>query len=780
MTQKDYRLAAIMFTDIYSFSKMMEKDEAGTLALLHTHNEIIESVVQSHGGEVIKTIGDAYLVDYKNTVDALKSALEIQRQLYSYNVAHENLQLLVRIGIHLGDIYFFERDAFGDGINIASRLQSTAHPGCICVSEDVYHQVLNKVDFDAVNLGRVNLKNISKEIRAYEIHTENLQFVPEHARPTQSAPGKAEAAIEAEAPAVITEESPSASQGQEKSANSSGQGAPSSGEEGQPSNSIKRSILNDIKVQGRRLTVEEARSKYAMYGEKAEDAILDLLKKGMLVDSPKRSPGGSYFGFTPAPGSRAERFLKIGEQLADEIATSIEDSVSKTKQGAYPSPSPGSGYNSGYGEYRYNRHAERERRRELKRQYKEEFKYGESDENYQNFLKDHSGESFPQYQDRLSDQATHSWVGFVFNGLFWAAASVGFFYIQKTYTPEIPWAMIPVAGWAVGVFQNFTGAIRKSAHAVKAKLYQNLEGEPFDLLKRLNRAKDSIWSHAASTLSVSILLGVINVFTLTYAKTDFPWAIFPVGAMVLSFLAHAPVSFSRIRKLKAQFKAALGGAFSQGQGDRGEGIPAGPYRDIYAVALRVKAEIVSQSQKAGKKSASFIDKDTINTLDEYVGQVKLLAERTAEVDRILDSIPMGNLATDKENLARRKGETQDGRLLAEYEKSIGEIERQEKSYQDLKNQRDILRLKLSSSVNSLTQFRMEAAKLSTLSELEGNVAFTDFKEKTSQLSTYLEDLRQGYAESETDPFAELERNAREGKLPDSAPSSTSTPDEAAH
>lgn len=176
MEEKDYRLAAIMYTDIVGFSKMMGENERETLALLKIHNYIIENAVSTFHGNVIKTIGDAYMVDFRNTVEALQCAIEIQEKLYEYNVSVVTNKILVRIGLHLGDIYFYEKDAFGDGVNIAARLQSFAKPGCICFSQDIYNQVLHKIDFHAENLGEVSLKNITKEIYAYEIETKNSEF----------------------------------------------------------------------------------------------------------------------------------------------------------------------------------------------------------------------------------------------------------------------------------------------------------------------------------------------------------------------------------------------------------------------------------------------------------------------------------------------------------------------------------------------------------------------------------------------------------------------------
>ncbi len=171
--KEDYRLAAIMFTDIYGFSRMMEKNERKMLALLNEHNSIIEKLVKQHNGHVIKTIGDAYLVDFNNTVHAVQCGVDIQKALHDFNINRPfEEQLFLRIGVHLGDIWFFENDALGEGINIASRLQGLARPGRIVISHDVYNLVFNKLDIEIFSLGKAKLKNITKEIFAYEIPTE--------------------------------------------------------------------------------------------------------------------------------------------------------------------------------------------------------------------------------------------------------------------------------------------------------------------------------------------------------------------------------------------------------------------------------------------------------------------------------------------------------------------------------------------------------------------------------------------------------------------------------
>ena len=126
------KLAAIMFTDIVGFSRQMGADEARMLRLLDVHNRLLNHVVSEHHGHLIKTIGDAFLVDFPSVVHAVQCAQQIQAQLRAHNTAKASPeQIHVRIGIHLGDIVQQGGDMFGDGVNIASRLQALAEPGCV-------------------------------------------------------------------------------------------------------------------------------------------------------------------------------------------------------------------------------------------------------------------------------------------------------------------------------------------------------------------------------------------------------------------------------------------------------------------------------------------------------------------------------------------------------------------------------------------------------------------------------------------------------------------------
>jgi len=170
-TAETRRLAAIMFTDMVGFSRQMGADETRMLRLLELHNQIIQQAVTAHHGHVIKTMGDAFLVDFPSVVNAVQCAQQIQAQFHAHNAEKEkNEQIHVRIGIHLGDIVQKNGDVLGDGVNIASRLQALAESDTICISQKVYEEVAKKIPLDTVvSLGRPKLKNIAERFQVYAL-----------------------------------------------------------------------------------------------------------------------------------------------------------------------------------------------------------------------------------------------------------------------------------------------------------------------------------------------------------------------------------------------------------------------------------------------------------------------------------------------------------------------------------------------------------------------------------------------------------------------------------
>jgi adenylate cyclase len=149
----------------------MGVDEEGTLAQLKAvRKNLIDPIIAVHRGRIVKTTGDGILVEFASAVDAARSAVEVQRSMAEQNAAvPQDQRIEFRIGIHVGDIIFDDNDIFGDGVNIAARLEGIAEPGGVCLSDDAQRQIRGKVDIAFEDIGSQTLKNIAEPMRAWQV-----------------------------------------------------------------------------------------------------------------------------------------------------------------------------------------------------------------------------------------------------------------------------------------------------------------------------------------------------------------------------------------------------------------------------------------------------------------------------------------------------------------------------------------------------------------------------------------------------------------------------------
>ena len=146
---RNRKLAAILHADVVGFSRLMGEDEAGTHRALGELRRALDPLIATHGGRIVGTAGDSVLADFTSVVDAVRCAVEIQRAAREINQPMpRERRLELRIGINLGDVIVDGDNIFGDGVNIAARLEALAQPGTVCISQTVYDQVRNKLDLD--------------------------------------------------------------------------------------------------------------------------------------------------------------------------------------------------------------------------------------------------------------------------------------------------------------------------------------------------------------------------------------------------------------------------------------------------------------------------------------------------------------------------------------------------------------------------------------------------------------------------------------------------------
>jgi class 3 adenylate cyclase/TolB-like protein len=167
---RNRKLAAILHADVVGFSRLMGLDEAGTHRALGELRRAVDPLIASHGGRIVGTAGDSLLADFSSVVDALNCAVAIQLAARAINdPIPPDQRLELRIGVNLGDVIVDGGDIFGDGVNIAARLQALARPGTVCISHTVYEQVRNKLDLNYRPLGSHRVKNIAAPVRAYAV-----------------------------------------------------------------------------------------------------------------------------------------------------------------------------------------------------------------------------------------------------------------------------------------------------------------------------------------------------------------------------------------------------------------------------------------------------------------------------------------------------------------------------------------------------------------------------------------------------------------------------------
>jgi adenylate cyclase len=178
------RLTAILAADVAGYSRLMGVDEEGTLAHLRTFRKtLIDPKITAHRGRIVKTTGDGLLVEFASAVDAARCAIEVQQYMAEQNASvSPDKRIEWRIGIHVGDVISEDNDIFGDGVNIAARLEGIAQPGGVCISDDAHRQIRGKVDTAFDDIGSQTLKNIAEPMRAWNVRLDGR--IPSTAKPS--------------------------------------------------------------------------------------------------------------------------------------------------------------------------------------------------------------------------------------------------------------------------------------------------------------------------------------------------------------------------------------------------------------------------------------------------------------------------------------------------------------------------------------------------------------------------------------------------------------------
>jgi class 3 adenylate cyclase len=174
------RLAAILAADVAGYSRLMGVDEEGTHERLKAHfRELVDPKIKEHRGRIVKNTGDGFLAEFSSVVDAVRCAAEMQRAMADRNAeTPEDKRITFRVGINLGDVIAEPDDIYGDGVNVAARLEALAEPGGICVSRVVRDQIRDKLPYPLEDRGEQRVKNIARSVRVFALHPETIAELP--------------------------------------------------------------------------------------------------------------------------------------------------------------------------------------------------------------------------------------------------------------------------------------------------------------------------------------------------------------------------------------------------------------------------------------------------------------------------------------------------------------------------------------------------------------------------------------------------------------------------
>ena len=639
-----------------------------------------------HGGTVAKSLGESFILSFTSSIQALTCAFELLQAIEKTRSQTNGTQYLQpRMGLHIGKAHSLGKDLLGEAVDGSLSLRAVASPGTMCASAEIVAQTLSTQLFSSSPITGQRQKALSPGLIGY-ILTPFSNASKKHSEPQK--PGDGEESLNGKISL----------------------------------DGIRTSILEEIRVSGKRMSVQDAVRKYGWYGVEATEVIAGLAEAGILIGKGSRT--GTVSTFSSESSFPASDLGKSIETAIHAIVNEIEHSVQ-----------------SGIKESHHSH------RREKKKQ---DFK-GE-------IRKRVSKDSFERYRSELVTAADKAGKGIVGSIISFFLINPVLWYVNIEYARAFPWAPLVSLFWGFGLLDTILGSIRAKKHAREVEVLPDLDEVQTKELKALNKERNSIGKHFVSALSIPSALLFINIAT----NADNPWFIIPSAIMVATFMIHAGTYFSSVpRKIRKFFESAGLGRGRKGMAEAKKrqetatqdlGAYTDLYRDAHNTAMAIQSDLLAEDKKAAEEMKP--------TIDAYLGQVLLLAKTANELDAIIGEIPMQALQADKDALRMKLAKTQNS-LKPEYENSIHEIEKQEESFKGLNEQREIIDLRLRSSVNQLNQLKMDLARAraaDTETDVSrGESAVSAIRERSLELSHYIEDLRNGQLEALADPYAELEK-----------------------
>ena len=680
---------------------------------------------EAGNGEIVKTFGDSLILKFPEALGAVRAALALEGACTAGG-GQEGPRSRPRIGLHLGQAALLEGEIVGKAIDGASTLRPLGGPGLIVASAEVVQATIDSGLFSVSPLAPATQLSLPPGLTGFFIGTVSENHGNSSASPKATA---------ATSPSGLLEE-------------------------------IRKAIIEDTKTSGRRLSVAEAKEKYSWYGAEAMEVIAILADQGILVRRARTEPGGSE---TP-PRDQRTSYSKtqtgdIGKSIelaVHAIVSEIERSVrSSTERSNSWSAGPGrarteggsdvdEGGSAAHGNYPYTMKTElkdwkRQRRYERKARRKGYPVPGDA-----------SG--FERYRAELQLRARKLRTGVIPSIITFGLVNAGLWYGFGTQVQGFPWVPLVTIFWGAGVLDSILGAIRASRQAAEAEALPDLDAGMTTELKVLNKERESVGKHFINSLSLPAALLFLS--PILWVSQSWPLILAAIlgGGFLIHFLGFITTMPGKLKKFFARAGLPADRKSQAAARKRRDSEPSdlGSYSGVYSEAKTAAAAIASSLGTADPETLAELKPQ----LDSYLDQVLLLSKTANELDAIIGEIPMQALASDKVDLLA-KAKVAGPALKAEYAGSIAEIEKQEESFKALEEQREIIDLRLRSSVNQLNQLKIDLAR-ARAADREGDAssgasAMSLLRARSEELSRYIEDLRSGQLEAIVDPFAELER-----------------------
>ncbi len=709
MEYKELRLSALLSLDLPGLAG--KEMQASYSSIMRHSRDTVAQAAENHRGNLAKSVGDSFILTFQNAQDALECAVEIRERLTDQ---------LPRIGLHTGEVYFFENDIFGEAVNIAAAVHSIAAPGSISGSAG-FHSLLGSKQRSAfIPVGDSRQAVLPEGITALD-----------YTGPERTEAPKASTLKQRDNPSL---------------------------------EEIRKEIFEFIRASGRRPSVDEAMDRFRNYGPEGSEVIASLAESGFLL--PRRAPERKMQdrGMESSPPNSADQSADLGksiEKAIHSIVSEIEQAVSSSTQAAVARKgSSGSGFNIKFNKDDFRESAENLRvvGRQIKRQVHEGTRQARrSSRRGSGDTHDMDPTLTERYRTEVSVKATKARHGVVGSIISFLVINPVLWYINFNIAPGFPWAPLVSIFWGSGVIESILAAIRTSRHARETSALPDLSEPDLKEFKAIHKERESIASHFMSTLSIPAALYLINM--ATDAKN--PWFIIPTAILgitfAIHFLKHVFTFPARTKRFFAKFGIGNGGrSVAEAAKERSStAVDLGNYSDLY----RDAASAVRSIESSLVSSSASDPKEVKSQMDSYLGQVRLLAQTANELDGIISEIPQEALAKDKATLIAKRDSAQP-EMRMEYERSIAEISKQEESFNSLKEQREVLDLRLKSSVSQIQQLKVDLARAKAADADSGaadpNAAISSLRERSRELSSYLEDIKEGQKEASIDPFAELE------------------------